>query len=239
MLKNYVIVDLETTGLRPNYDKIIEIGAIKVTQKEGVQQTEVYNRLIHPGISIPKMITEIVGITDDMVKDAPKEESIIAEFLDFVEDLPLIGHNLRFDYSFLKTVAVRYGYSFERDGLDTLTISKKYLSELESRKLDDLCRYFGIMDENHHRAWNDAKVTGELYQILCDKFEGLEDAEKYFAPHPMQYTVKKESPATAKQISFLQALIARHGLDISVQPDILTKAQASRMIDKIILQYGK
>lgn len=236
MLKNYVIVDLETTGLRPADDRIIEVGAIRVTEGE---QVEVYNRLVQPGRPIPPVITQIVGITDEMLADAPQEREVMEEFLEFAGDLPLLGHNLRFDYSFLKTAAMRYGHPFERQGVDTLTIAKKYLPGLASRKLDDLCNYFGISDENHHRAWNDARVTGELYQILCERFEHLGDNEKDFAPLPLHYAVKKESPATARQLKFLNDLAVRHGIVLSVRPDSITKSQASRMIDEILSEYGK
>ena len=80
MLRNYVIVDLETTGLRPADDRIIEVGAIRVMEGEEVQ---VYNRLVYPGRPIPPVITEIVGITDDMVADAPQEREVMEEFLEF------------------------------------------------------------------------------------------------------------------------------------------------------------
>ena len=236
MLRNYVIVDLETTGLRPADDRIIEVGAIRVMEGEEVQ---VYNRLVYPGRPIPPVITKIVGITDDMVADAPQEREVMEEFLEFAGDLPLLGHNLRFDYSFLKTAALRYGYSFERQGVDTLAIAKKYLPGLASRKLDDLCSYFGISDENHHRAWNDARVTGELYRILCERFEQLGDNEKDFVSLPLHYAVKKESPATARQLSFLHDLAIRYGIALQVSPDSLTKSQASRMIDKILSEYGR
>jgi len=164
MLKNYVIVDLETTGLRADTDKIIEIGAIKIENGN----ESIYHSFVNPEIPISERIVEIVGITDEMVKDAPKIGEIIGEFIEFTKDLPLLGHNLLFDFGFLKTAAVQNGYSFQKNGLDTLDIARKYLPELESRKLDYLCEYFGIQDEQHHRAWNDAKVTGELYHILCE-----------------------------------------------------------------------
>lgn len=237
MLNNYVAVDLETTGLNKKTDKIIEIGAIKF--KEGMEP-QVYTRFVKPGIHISDQIVNIVGITDEMVEDAPYIDEIIGEFIEFTEDLPLLGHNLMFDYGFLKQAAVNNSYSFEKDGLDTLKIARKYLSNLESRKLDDLCKYFGIADENHHRAWNDARVTVELYEILCKKFEGCgNSSEKDFIPSPLQYAVKKESPITAKQDKFLRGLIQKHGINFGAEIEKLSKSQASRAIDKIILEYGK
>lgn len=237
MLKNYLIVDIETTGLDPQKDKIIEIGAIKV--KEG-QEPERFDRIINPRIPIPVYITELVGITDEMVCEAPELDVVMAEFLEFAEELPLLGHNLKFDYSFLKTAAVRCGYSFERKGLDTLAIARKYLKELESRKLDALCQYFGIQDDNHHRAWNDVQVTMELYEILCAKFEGQEGASaKDFEPSAMQFSVKKESPITPRQESFLRSLLVQHGIQPDYDISALSKSEASKKIDGILSQFGR
>lgn len=237
MLENYVIVDLETTGLSPQTDKIIEIGAIKIQKG---REPEVFNRLVNPQERIPEKIVEIVGITDEMVKMEAVIEEVLPEFLEFAQDLPLLGHNLMFDYRFLKTAAVRQKRSFERSGVDTLALAKKYLAELPSKRLDVLCQYYGIEDENHHRAWNDARVTGELYRILCERFEeDTEDAKRTFSPKPLEYAIKKESPATAKQLSFLMSLCQRHGISPDASPETMTKSQASKKIDEILSAYGR
>lgn len=237
MLENYVIVDLETTGLEVKRDKIIEIGAIKI--RKGYEP-EVYNTFVNPGIPISERIVELVGITDDMVRDAGNIRDVIKEFIDFTEDLPLLGHNLMFDYGFLKTAASAEGLRFEKQGLDTLKIARKYLPDLPSRRLDYLCEYFGIEDLQHHRAWNDAKVTGELYQILCERFLGLEETdEKDFEPKALCFTVKKDSPITMKQQKYLRSLLMRHGIEADCELDLLTKSDASKMIDHIISQYGR
>lgn len=235
MLKNYVIVDLETTGLRADTDKIIEIGAIKIENGN----ESIYHSFVNPEIPISERIVEIVGITDEMVKDAPKIGEIIGEFIEFTKDLPLLGHNLLFDFGFLKTAAVQNGYSFQKNGLDTLDIARKYLPELESRKLDYLCEYFGIQDEQHHRAWNDAKVTGELYHILCKRFENVEEKnKKVFEPKELHFEIKKASPITPRQKSYLSSLLFRHGIKPDCVIDELTKSEASRMIDRILSKYG-
>lgn len=236
MIKDYILVDVETTGLNPATDQIIEIGAIKVLDGKAV---ETYEQLIHPGVSIGEHIVELVGITNEMVKDAPAMSEVIGEFLKFAEELPMMGHNLMFDYGFLKTAAVKHGNNFGKTGVDTLSIARKYLSQLESRRLDALCSYFGIPDEHHHRALNDAAAAGELYRVLCEKFyiEGKND--KDFAPVPLQFSVKKVSPATAKQISYLKSLLERHGIEEPVQMEQLTKSKASKMIDQILFQYGR
>jgi DNA polymerase-3 subunit alpha (Gram-positive type) len=236
MIDNYVIVDLETTGLNPADDKIIEIGAIKIRAD---REPEVYNVFVNPGIPIGRKIQEITGITDDMVRDAAAIEEIIGDFAAFTEDLPLLGHNLRFDYGFLKTAAAANRIKFDKQGVDTLTIARKYLPDLKSRRLDILCEYFGIEDEQHHRAWNDAKVTGELYHILWEKFGQEPQAEKDFSPKTMMFTVKKTSPITAKQAGFLKALLIQHGITPDYEIGELTKSEASKKIDAIISQFGR
>lgn len=235
MLKNYVIVDLETTGLNAGTDKIIEIGAIKI---ENGHET-IYNSFVNPEIPISERIVEIVGITDEMVKDAPKISDIIGEFIEFTKDLPLVGHNLLFDFGFLKTAAAQNGYQFQKKGLDTLDIARKYLPELKSRKLEYLCEYFGIQDDRHHRAWNDAKVTGELYHILCEKFENVEDKnKKVFEPKELHFEIKKRSPITPRQKSYLGSLLLKHGIKPDYVIDELTKSEASRIIDGILSKHG-
>lgn len=231
MLKDYIVVDLETTGLNPKLDKIIEIGAVKV--KNG-QIESVYETFVNPGKTIPSRIIEITGINDEMVEDAPYIEDVIWKFTEYTEDLILIGHNLIFDYSFLKSNAVNNKLSFERKGIDTLKIARTHLSDLESRRLDYLCKYFGIVDENHHRAVNDARVTKELYEILCDKYE-----QEEFLPYDLNYKVKKQSPITPKQVKYLQDLVKYHNIVIDYNIVKLTKSEASRIIDKIILEYGR
>jgi DNA polymerase-3 subunit alpha (Gram-positive type) len=171
-----------------------------------------------------------------MVADAPYIETEIKRFVDFSENLPLVGHNLMFDYSFLKVNAVNNRLSFERKGIDTLKIARLKLKELPSKKLDFLCGHFGIPDENHHRAVNDAKATYELYKILCKNFE---NENEVFEPYDLIYKAKKQSPITDKQIKYLKDLVSFHHINIDYEVDKLTKSQASRIIDNIILEYGR
>ncbi len=230
MLKDYVIVDLETTGLSPKLDKIIEIGAIKI--RDGIEVAR-FETFVNPARAIPQRITGVTGINDMMVSEAPYIEDVIGEFILFVEDLPLLGHNIAFDYSFLKVNAVNSKYKFDKFGMDTLKLARLYLKDLESKGLEFLCSHFGIVDENHHRAINDAFVTGELYKIICDKFE---DDSK---PYELVYQAKKQSPVTEKQKKYLTDLVRYHKITIDFDIDKLTKSEASRIIDKTILEHGR
>lgn len=233
MLEDYIVVDLETTGLSAKDNRIIEIGALKV---KGGEVKEVFETFVNPGCAIPGRITEVTGINDGMVAGAPYIETEIVRFIDFSEELPLVGHNLIFDYSFLKVNAVNNRLEFERRGIDTLKIAREKLAQLPSKRLDYLCGYFGITDENHHRAVNDAKVTYELYKLLCQRFE---TENEVFMPAELVYKAKKQSPITDRQIKYLRDLVNFHHVNIDYEIEKLTKSQASRIIDNIILEYGR
>lgn len=233
-MKDYIVVDLETTGLTPKKDRILEVGAWKVTDGKF---TEKFHRMVDPGMKIPERITALTGITDDMVKGQKKTGTVIREFVDFAGDLPLLGHNLLFDYAFLKHGAVNNGIAFERAGADTLKISRKVLAKLPSRRLGDLCAYFDIPQRRAHRADDDAYVTSLLYETLKKRF--AVDNPELFVPVQLQYKAKKQSPITNAQKGYLNDLLKYHTIKLDMQIDSLTKNEASRLIDGIILQYGR
>lgn len=230
MLKDFVAVDIEATGLSPEKEKIIEIGAVKY--RNGIQ-TEVFSSLINPEWIVSERITELTHITNDMLKDAPHEEYVIKQYLDFVGDEVILGHNIGFDYSFLKAAAERYGYLYEVKAVDTLRIAKTCHMELESRTLGNMCSHYGIINENAHRALDDALATAKLYICLAEKFAEKEEYKKLFEAEQLVYKLKKKQPATAKQIKYLQALLEVY--DTGLKPDFntLTKNDASRIIDRI------
>ena len=159
----YVVVDLETTGLAPASDRILEIGAVKVIDGE---VTETFCTFANPQMEIPKYIQELTGITQEMVAGEKTPDQAVLEFLDFCGDLDLMGHNLMFDYSFLKHQAVNQKKVFEKNGMDTLKIARSLLPDLESRSLTSLCAYFKIERAHAHRAFHDAMATHILYGHL-------------------------------------------------------------------------
>ena len=136
----------------------------------------------------------------------------------------------------MKKAAVNQGLTFERTGVDTLKLARKFLPELESKNLGFLCRHFGI-SHTAHRRWGDALATQRLYEVLCGLF--LERNEKDFAPQPLIYRVKKEGPASGAQKERLYKLTAAHKLELDADIEKMTKNEASRTIDKILAQYGK
>ncbi|MFW5972011.1 MAG: PolC-type DNA polymerase III [Bacillota bacterium] len=156
----FTIFDLETTGLNNKTDEIIEIGAVRVENGEIV---DTYGTFICPEKTIPSKITELTGIDNSMVKDAPVLEEIIDEFLDFVDKSVLVAHNAVFDYGFLKSALKKSSRkSVKNPVLDTLGLSRALYPQLKKHRLNKLCEHLNISLENHHRAIDDAKATAEL-----------------------------------------------------------------------------
>lgn len=229
MLKSYICFDIETTGLSPVENEVLEIGALKV--REG-KVTRRFIEFIRPAASIPEAVTRLTGITDAMVSDARDARSVIPDFIDFCEDDVLIGHNVIFDYSFIKSWASANGLAFEKEGIDTLKIARKVLPDLESRSLESLCAHYQIENPSAHRAYHDALATAKLYQTLAHYFES--GSPSVFQPSPLQYRPKKVLPATAKQIALLRRLTAGSHAGIDWDPDTLTRNEASRLIDRLL-----
>lgn len=229
MLKSYIAFDVETTGLSPLENEIIEIGALKVRQGKVAER---FIEFIKPRTPISPSITSLTGITNEMVADARSRCDVISDFLDFCGDDILIGHNVAFDYSFMKCSAAADGMPFEKMGIDTLKIARKVHQDLDSKSLVCLCKYYHIENKSAHRAYHDALATAKLYQTLAHYFE--EKEPRLFKPVPLTYRVKKPQPATPKQIAFLRKLIRQKGAVREWDPDTITRSEASRMIDELL-----
>lgn len=229
MLKSYIAFDVETTGLNPMENEIIEIGALKV--RDG-KVAERFMEFIHPTAPISAAITNLTGITNEMVAGARPRCEVVSDFLDFCEDDILIGHNVSFDYSFMKCSAAADGLPFEKLGIDTLKIAKKVHNDLDSKSLGSLCAYYNIENRAAHRAYHDALATAKLYQTLAHYFEA--DDPKLFQPVQLTYRVKKPQPATIKQIALLNNLIRKKRADIKWDPAAITRSEASRLIEELL-----
>ena len=234
MIKDYVAFDLETTGLNVETDYIIEIGALKV--KDG-KVCERFMEFVKPQMPISPMITNITGITNEMVAGARNTRDIIRDFVEFCGDFVLIGHNIMFDYKFTKKYASEYGYSFEKSGIDTLKIARKTLCDLEPKSLGTLCEHYNIINQAAHRAYHDALATAKLYHYLAHDFEDKEP--KLFSPEALQFKSKKVQPCTLRQIEYLRTLCSYHNIRIQEHPENLTRSEMSRLIDNIITTHGK
>lgn len=230
---SYVCIDLETTGLNPKRDRIIEIGAVKFVDGE---KTESFSTFVNPARKLDQTIIDLTGIRDEELADAPYIDSILPRLLDFLGELPLLGHSILFDYSFIKKAAVDNKLSFEKSGIDTLKIARKFLDKLEHRNLDYLCNYYKI-PHNAHRAFADAEATAELYRKLVDNFYDAEDS--LFFPSPLIFKVKRDTPASKQQKERLYKLLVQHKITLEADVEHLTKSEASRFTDKILAKYGR
>lgn len=232
----FTAIDIETTGLGPEKAKIIEIGAVKY---DDGKQIELFSTLVNPQIAgIPERITGLTGITDEMVKEAPGEADAMHSLLRFLEgEEVLLGHNVLFDFSFLKVAAGRLGESFEYLGLDTLSIARACHPELPGKTLAAMREVYGIATERAHRAFEDACVAAELFHRMQERFG--EEKKEWFEPKPLYYRPKKTEPVTKRQCSYLQGIIAMHGLDLTPDYETLTKSEASRLIDTLLAKYGR
>lgn len=204
MLKSYVCFDLETTGLDPLYNEIIEIGALKV--RDG-KVAERFMEFIHPQEEISPMITNLTGITNEMVANARPADAVISDFLEFCEDDVLIGHNVGFDYSFMKSGASNLGLTFEKFGIDTFKIAQRTLKSLPSKSLSSLCEYYQIENKAAHRAYYDALATAKLYQTLAHYFENEDPS--LFKPQQLTYKIKKVRLPQQNRLHFCRDCAAR------------------------------
>ena len=165
--KTYVVFDIETTGLDVSSDEITEIGAVKIVDG---QIKEKFASFVKPTKSIPKEVTELTGITNEMVEDAPDAEFVLQEFYEFSKDAILCGHNIiGFDLKIVKRMGNEYGIDFDNEVLDTLNLARVSHLLVSNFKLGTIVKYLGLTLEGAHRAWNDAYATAEVLLKLCEK----------------------------------------------------------------------
>ena len=171
-----------------------------------------------------------------MLKDKPFIEEVLPRFIEFAGDDVIMGHNIMFDYSFLKKSAVNNKLTFEKDGIDTLKIARRLLPDVEHRNLEYLCEYFHIDAGSSHRAYDDAVSAKCLYEKLYDI---KPDDDIFEKANKLNYTVKRDVPITIAQKNYLLSLVSYYKLELKEPIDQLTKSRASKLIDGIISEYGK
>lgn len=158
---DYIVFDLETTGLSPQDNKIIEIGAIKYKNNE---KCEEFNVLINPQIELPSKIIELTGITDEMLKDCETIDKVLPRFIEFIEDLPLVAHNSSFDRSFIFYKAKELGIKeITNKDIDTLELSRRYIYGVVNHKLRTLKIHLGIENASH-RSIADCETANAVFQ---------------------------------------------------------------------------
>lgn len=235
MLQDYVVIDLEMTGLNPKTDRILELAAVRV---RGGQEVAVYSKLLNPQVPLSEKIIELTGITAKEAADGTNADESLGEFLAFLGEDVLVGQNVIFDYSFLKQWAVNHKLPLEKKAVDTLKLARAFLPVEQKKDLESLCAYFAIDRKNAHRALDDAKETAQIFEKLKVLY-GNEETEKYFEPKNLEYKAKKQSPATPRQKEYLKRLAKYHGIVLEEFSPVMTKSEASRLTDKLLAQYGK
>lgn len=198
--KNYIVFDVETTGLDPQTDKIIEISAIKYKDHK---QVDTFSYLINPEVEISETITSITGITNEELSTQKTAKEIIPEFIKYIEDYQLIAHNASFDFEMLVSECHRNNIELPTNKiLDTLTVAKKYFSknDVENYKLETFKNYFNL-DVSSHRALDDCITCSKLYQ------------------HCVQLENEKKKPLNEMElqiINIIKDILVKHNLDISL-----------------------
>ena len=189
--EEFVVFDIETTGLNSHTNKIIEIGAVKIKAGRIIDR---YSQLINPGISIPYHITEITSITNEQVANQPKIDEVIGKFVEFIGDAVLVAHNAPFDMGFIKRDIKEYlNIDLESSVIDTLQMARDLFPDFKKYGLGDLNKSLGLALEKHHRAVDDSQATANMFIIFLEKYkekgiEYLKDINKGF-----EVNVKKQS----------------------------------------------
>ena len=155
-----VVFDIETTGFSPLKNRIIEIGAVRVEEGRIVDK---FSSFVNPDVPIPFEIEKLTGINDNMVLDAPKIDRVLPEFLEFCRGAVMVAHNAGFDISFIKENARQQGLEFNPTVLDTVSLARVLLPNLNRFKLDTVAKELKINLANHHRAVDDAGATAEIF----------------------------------------------------------------------------
>jgi len=237
----FVVFDVETTGLNKHSCRIIEIGAVKVV---GGKTAETFSAFINPGSLLPAEIIKLTKITDDMLKDAPNEEVVLKEFLNFVGDLPVVAHNARFDTGFISAAAKRIGQRFGNTSLCTVEASRVLLPDLPNHKLNTVCKGLAVSLKNHHRAVEDAAATAQVFIKLCKKFkkagvESLLDVNDYARDKVGVKNLKSyHAVVFAKNMTGLKNLyeiVSRAHLEHYAKTPRLPKSVFSRLKEGLII----
>jgi exonuclease, DNA polymerase III, epsilon subunit family len=170
VLENYTVLDIETTSLDCYRGEILEISAIKVRNQ---QETEYFSELIKIHNKVGAFTTKLTGITNEMILKEGKELVLVLKnFKDFLGDDIIVGHNVNFDINFIyDSMKKNLGRNLTNDYVDTLRIARKVLPHLKHHKLDDLIKYFNLVERNEHRALNDCILTNQVYIRLGELLE--------------------------------------------------------------------
>lgn len=223
----FVVIDLETTGLNPRVDEVMEIGAVKTRNGEVIEE---FHTFVRPKVLKDKSL-EITGITAEMLRDAPEFESVAERLLNFLEGTVLVAHNADFDMTFLKNAYARLGVDFNPPYVDTLRLASALLrNRLRSFSLDRLAELFGLGPFQHHRALDDAKMTTNVFWKLVelarkksitslDRLNKLVENINPLSKHPRHVTVLVQNRIGLRNL--YQLISKSHTETFFVVPQVL------------------
>lgn len=204
----FVVFDLETFGLNSHKNEIIEIGAIKL---KGTRIVDTFSSFVNPNKIIPKKISELTHITQDMVDNAPTIEDVLPKFLEFTKDAVMVAHNSAFDMGFIRRDAKKYmEIDYKPPIIDTLQMARDLYPDLKGYNLDRLNKTFKLSLENHHRAIDDAQSTAKLFIMFLEKYieTGVVNVENMNGASPLniQKQATRNIMVIAKNLTGLQNL---------------------------------
>ena len=240
-----VVFDIETTGLDSMKDAITEIGAVVM---ENGREIDRFDTFVNPGMPIPFKITQLTGITDENVKNAPGQAEAVRNFLEFVGNRPLCAHNASFDVGFIWEVCQKYGIEFEPNYIDTLSLSQGIMSGLKSHTLDSIAGRLGLPEFNHHRASDDAVTAGLILSAFVKRMKEhgvsrFEEINDFIMPlrreafekrryRPMHITIIAK---TQKGIRNLYSLVTKSHLEHFKRFPIIPKSLITEYRDGLII----
>lgn len=237
----FVVFDLETFGLNSHKNEIIEIGAIKL---KGTRIVDTFSSFVNPNKIIPKRISELTHITQDMVDNAPTIEDVLPKFLEFTKDAVMVAHNSAFDMGFIRRNAKKYmGIDYKPPVIDTLQMARDLYPDLKGYNLDRLNKTFKLSLENHHRAIDDAQSTAKLFIMFLEKYieNGVVNVEDMNGAFPLniQKQATRNIMVIAKNLTGLQnlyRLVSEAHIDYygSKKPRVL-KSRVDKLRDGLIV----
>ena len=237
----FVVFDLETFGLNSHKNEIIEIGAIKL---KGTRIVDTFSSFVNPNKIIPKKISELTHITQDMVDNAPTIEDVLPKFLEFTKDAVMVAHNSAFDMGFIRRDAKKYmGIDYKPPVIDTLQMARDLYPDLKGYNLDRLNKTFKLSLENHHRAIDDAQSTAKLFIMFLEKYieNGVVNVEDMNGAFPLniQKQATRNIMVIAKNLTGLQnlyRLVSEAHIDYygSKKPRVL-KSRIDKLRDGLIV----
>lgn len=231
---DYTVIDLEMTGLSARSDKIIEVGAVKV---RGGQIADTYGTLVNPMRPIPVEVTRLTAITDEMAACGVHEDEALERLIALIGADVIVGHNVGYDYSFLKQWAIDHRRPLELFACDTLRLARALLPGELPKKLESLCEYFQIPRTNAHRALDDAVETHRIFERLIPLAQ--EKSPELLVPKPLSYRAKRRTPATMHQVQRLKEFCEKHNINDEICWETLTRSEASRLQDVYFRDYGR